>query len=106
MGRPLFSQEDVLEIYIEEQVAERVARAKEQAEAYAKEMAEAYAKEMAEAYAKEREDERAYREAKETAARMIRKGNLSFEEISEFVPSLSLNDIKQIAMEITPSAQQ
>ena len=61
---------------------------------------EAYAEEMRRETRKETERET----EKKTAERMIRKGTISFEEISEFIPSLSLDDIKQIAAEITPSA--
>ena len=38
-----------------------------------------------------------------TAARMIQKGKMTLEEISECVPSLSFNDIKKLAAEIAPA---
>ena len=40
---------------------------------------------------------------KETAARLIQKGKMTLEEISECVPSLSFNDIKKLAAEIAPA---
>ncbi len=53
-----------------------------------------------EAYAKEREDNATLREARETAERMIRKGRLSLEEIADYVPTLSLDDLKKIESEV------
>ena len=38
-----------------------------------------------------------------TAARLIQKGKMTLEEISECVPSLSFNDIKKLAAEINVS---
>ena len=35
-------------------------------------------------------------EARETAERMIRKGKMSLEEIADYVPSLSLDVLKEI----------
>ncbi len=53
-----------------------------------------------EAYAKEREDNATLREARETAERMIRKGRLSLEEIADYVPALSLDDLRKIKSEV------
>ena len=76
----LFSQEDVLEAYVLERENDAAEKAAEKAA------------------------DEAAKTARETAARMIRKGKISFEEISEFIPSLSLADIKQIASEVVTQA--
>lgn len=39
-------------------------------------------------------------EAKETAERMIKMGKLSLEEIAECVPSLSIDELKELEAEI------
>jgi len=39
-------------------------------------------------------------EARETAKRMIKKGRLSLEEIADYVPSLSFDELKEIEAEI------
>ena len=39
-------------------------------------------------------------EAKETAERMIRKGKMSLEEIADYVPSLSLEELKELEAEV------
>ena len=39
-------------------------------------------------------------EAKETAERMIRKGKMSLEEIADYVPSLSFEELKEIEAEV------
>ena len=39
-------------------------------------------------------------EARETAERMIRKGKMSLEEIAEYVPSLSLEELKELENEV------
>lgn len=39
-------------------------------------------------------------EARETAERMIRKGKLTLEEIADYVPSLSLDELKEIEVEM------
>ena len=54
-----------------------------------------------EAYAKEIADKTAYREARETAERFIKKGQMSLENIADCIPSLSLDELKKIAAEIT-----
>lgn len=38
--------------------------------------------------------------ARNTAIQMIKKGKLSLEEISEYIPSLSMNDLKQLETEV------
>ena len=38
--------------------------------------------------------------ARETAIQMIRKGKLSLDEIAEYVPSLSLEELKELEAEI------
>ena len=39
-------------------------------------------------------------EAKETAERMIRKGKMTLEEITDYIPSLSLGELKEFEAEI------
>ncbi len=39
-------------------------------------------------------------EARETAERMIRKGRISLEEIADYVPSLSFDELKEIEAEV------
>ena len=39
-------------------------------------------------------------EARETAERMIRKGKMSLEEIADYVPSLSLDVLKEIEAKV------
>ena len=48
------------------------------------------------AYAKDIEDNT----AKETAVRMIKKGKMSLEEIADYVPSLSFEQLKMLETEI------
>lgn len=55
-----------------------------------------------EAYAKDIADNATLREARETAERMIKKGRLSLEEIADYVPMLSLDDLKKIESEVMP----
>jgi len=38
--------------------------------------------------------------AKETAKRMIQKGKMSLEEIADYIPALSLNDLKELEAEV------
>lgn len=56
------------------------------------------------AYAKDIEDNTAKETARETeremAERMIKKGKMSLEEIAEYVPSLSFEEIKKLQAEI------
>lgn len=39
-------------------------------------------------------------EARETAERMIRRGKMSLEEIADYIPSLSMEELKEIEAEI------
>ena len=39
-------------------------------------------------------------EARETAERMIRKGKMTLEEIADYIPSLSLGELKELEAEI------
>ncbi len=38
--------------------------------------------------------------AKETAERMIRKGKMSLEEIADYIPTLSLDELKELEAKI------
>ena len=69
----LFSQEDVLEAYVEEM-------------------------------RRETRRETARETEKKTAARMIQDGKILLEDIARYVPSLSMDEIKQIASGIAPQA--
>ena len=42
--------------------------------------------------------------ARETARRMIKKGKMSLEEIADYVPVLSLDELKQLETEIMQMA--
>ena len=53
-----------------------------------------------EAYAKDIDDNATYREAKKTAERMIKKGKMTLEDIAEYVPSLSFDELREIEAEI------
>ena len=39
-------------------------------------------------------------EARETAERMIKKGKMSLEEIADYVPSLSFEELKELEAEV------
>lgn len=52
------------------------------------------------AYAKDIENNTARETEKEMAERMIKKGKMSLEEIAEYVPSLSFEEIKKLQAEI------
>ncbi len=52
------------------------------------------------AYAKDIEDSA----ARETAERLIKKGKMSLEDIADCVPSISLDELKEIEVEITQLA--
>lgn len=52
------------------------------------------------AYAKDIENNTAREAEKEMAERMIKKGKMSLEEIAEYVPSLSFEEIKKLQAEI------
>jgi len=55
------------------------------------------------AYTKDIDDSVTHREARETAERMIKVGKLSLEEISLYVPSLSLDELKELESEVLHS---
>ena len=57
-----------------------------------------------EAYAKDIEDNTAHREARRTAERMIKDGELTLEKIASYVPSLSMDELKQLEAEIMQMA--
>ncbi len=44
--------------------------------------------------------EAAQESAKETAKRMIKKGKMSLEEIADYVPVLSLEELKELEVEV------
>ena len=52
------------------------------------------------AYAKDIEDNTEKKAARETAERMIKKGKMSLEEIADYVPSLSYDELKKLEAEI------
>ena len=52
------------------------------------------------AYAKDIEENTAKETARETAERMIKKGKMSLEEIADYVPSLSFEQLKMLETEI------
>ncbi len=60
--------------------------------------------EIWEAYAKDIEDNTAFREARKTAERMIRKGKMSLEEIADYVPLISLDELRKLEAEIMQMA--
>ena len=49
-------------------------------------------------------NEAALDNARETARRMIKKGKMSLEEIADYVPVLSLDEIKQLETEVMQMA--
>ena len=52
------------------------------------------------AYTKDIEDNATYREARQTAERLIKKGKMTLEEIADCVPALSLEELKKLEAEI------
>ncbi len=52
------------------------------------------------AYAKDIDDNATYREARETAERMIKDGEMSLEKIARYIPALSIEELKKIEAEI------
>ena len=52
------------------------------------------------AYAKDIENHVTYREARETAERMIKDGEMPLEKIARYVPTLSMDELKEIEAEI------
>ena len=53
-----------------------------------------------EAYAKDIDDNATHREARETAKRMIKKGKMTLEEIADYVPSLSFEELRELEAEV------
>ena len=49
-------------------------------------------------------NEAALENTRETARRMIKKGKMPLEEIADYVPALSLDELKQLETEIMPMA--
>ncbi len=60
----------------------------------------AYAKDIEDNTAKETEK----RTARETAERMIKKGKMTLEEIADYVPSLSFDELKKLEAEVMQMA--
>ena len=52
------------------------------------------------AYAKDIEDNAAHREARETAERMIKDGEMPLEKIARYVPTLSMDELKEIETQV------
>ncbi len=52
------------------------------------------------AYAKDLEDNKEKETERKTAARMIKKGKMSLEEIADCVPTLSLDELKKLQAEV------
>ena len=52
------------------------------------------------AYAKDIKNDAARETEKNTAIKMIKKGKLSLEEIAEYVPSLSMEELKELEAEV------
>ena len=52
------------------------------------------------AYTKDIEDNVARKTEKNTAIKMIKKGKMSLEEIVEYVPSLSMEELKELEAEV------
>ena len=58
------------------------------------------------AYTKDIDDNITYREAKRTAERLIKKGQMSLQDIADCVPSLSFEELKELEAEIMQLAQK
>ena len=69
--------------------------------AYTKEIEDNTARKVERETAIKVERETARKKARETAERMIKKGKLSLEEIADYVPSLSLEELKKIEAEVS-----
>jgi len=52
------------------------------------------------AYAKDIADSAAKKDARETATRMIKDGELSLEKIAKYVPTLTMEELKKIEAEV------
>ena len=61
---------------------------------------EAYVKD----YAKEVERDTEIRKDRETAIRMIKDGDMSLEKIARYVPTLSVEELKELKSEVMQSA--
>jgi hypothetical protein len=88
-----FDEEEILKLYIQDCSNEL---AKEIVEKATKEITEKTAKETAERTARETARET----AKDTARRLIKKGKMSLEEIADCIPTLSMDDLKEIEAEV------
>lgn len=51
-------------------------------------------------YWKDMENTLAHKKDRETAERMIKKGKMTLEEIADYIPTLSLDELKEIEIEI------
>ena len=58
------------------------------------------------AYAKDIEDNAAHREARETAERMIKDGEMPLEKIARYVPTLSMDELKEIETQVMQLVQK
>ena len=52
------------------------------------------------AYTKDIEDNATIKTERKTAIKMIKKGKMSLEEIAEYVPSLSIDELKELEAEV------
>ncbi len=52
------------------------------------------------AYAKDIDNNATHREARETAIRMIKKGKMPLEEIADYIPTLSFDELKELETEV------
>ncbi|MDE7204556.1 MAG: hypothetical protein K2O91_22260 [Lachnospiraceae bacterium] len=52
------------------------------------------------AYTQDIEDNATHREAKQTAERMIKKGKMTLEEIADYVPALTMEELKELETEL------
>jgi len=48
----------------------------------------------------EKQKKEQQRDARETAVRLIKKGKMSLEEIADYVPTLSLDELKKLKAEV------
>jgi polyhydroxyalkanoate synthesis regulator phasin len=81
----LFDTEEIMEIYWKDK--ERTFK-----EEYAKEYDKKAGKKIAKKAAREA--------ARETAKRMIEKGKMSLDEIADYVPDLSMDELKELEAEV------
>ena len=66
----------------------------------------AYVKDIKESTARETARETEKKTERKTAMKMIRKGKMSLEEIAECVPSLSMEELKELAVEVLQLGNQ